>query len=170
MSPSTTGNSCLFTRAALSVSNRFKTRLRIRECFYKSVRLSFVPSLDLSWRGDNNSAMVTFDSRIAATPDFLRERATFVRLETIRLIEIAKVGHYSSVFSAAEIFATLYYSAMSIKPGDPSWPDRDRFLMGKGHAGSARAEDPVITIERTRSGRFAATRKPTSPPMDDDKK
>jgi transketolase len=98
------------------------------------VRLSFVPSLDLSWRGDNNSAMVTFDSRIAATPDFLRERATFVRLETIRLIEIAKVGHYSSVFSAAEIFATLYYSAMSIKPGDPSWPDRDRFLMGKGHA------------------------------------
>lgn len=63
----------------------------------------------------------------------LRERAQFVRLETIRLIEIAKVGHYTSVFSAAEIFATLYYDVMRLST-DPRWPDRDRFLMGKGHA------------------------------------
>lgn len=65
---------------------------------------------------------------------FLRDRAQFVRLETIRLIEIAKVGHYSSVFSAAEIFAALYYDVMSLREQDPAWPDRDRFLMGKGHA------------------------------------
>lgn len=64
----------------------------------------------------------------------LREKARFVRLETIRLIEIAKVGHYSSVFSAAETFAALYYDVLNLKPGEPSWPDRDRFLMGKGHA------------------------------------
>ena len=64
----------------------------------------------------------------------LREKARFVRLETIRLIEIAKVGHYSSVFSAAEIFAALYYDVMSLRANEPSWPDRDRFLMGKGHA------------------------------------
>jgi transketolase len=64
----------------------------------------------------------------------LREKAQFVRLETIRLIEIAKVGHYSSVFSAAEIFAALYYDVMSIRKNEPKWPDRDRFLMGKGHA------------------------------------
>lgn len=63
----------------------------------------------------------------------LRERAQFVRLETIRLIEIAKVGHYTSVFSAAEIFAALYYDVMRLSD-DPRWPDRDRFLMGKGHA------------------------------------
>jgi transketolase len=50
------------------------------------------------------------------------------------LIEIAKVGHYSSVFSCAEIFASLYYDVMSLKPGDPKWEGRDRFLMGKGHA------------------------------------
>jgi len=65
---------------------------------------------------------------------FLREKARFIRLETIRLIEIAKVGHYSSVFSAAEIFAALYYDVMKIRPTEPNWPDRDRFLMGKGHA------------------------------------
>lgn len=64
----------------------------------------------------------------------LREKAKFVRLETIRLIELAKVGHYSSVFSAAEIFASLYYDVMTLHETDPDWPDRDRFLMGKGHA------------------------------------
>jgi transketolase len=64
----------------------------------------------------------------------LRERALFVRLETIRLISIAKVGHYSSVFSCAEIFSTLYYDTMTLRHGEPFWPDRDRFLMGKGHA------------------------------------
>lgn len=64
----------------------------------------------------------------------LREKARFVRLETIRLIEIAKVGHYSSVFSAAEIFSALYYDVLNLKPAEPAWPDRDRFLMGKGHA------------------------------------
>lgn len=63
----------------------------------------------------------------------LEERAQFVRLETIRLIEIAKVGHYSSVFSCAEIFSALYYDVMNISE-NPAWPLRDRFLMGKGHA------------------------------------
>lgn len=64
----------------------------------------------------------------------LRDRAQFIRLETIRLIEIAKVGHYSSVFSAAEIFAALYYDVMRLDRSDDKWADRDRFLMGKGHA------------------------------------
>lgn len=71
------------------------------------------------------------------TPDevvFLKNRAEFVRLETLRLIQIAKVGHYTSVFSCAEIFAALYYDAMRLRHGEPKWPARDRFLMGKGHA------------------------------------
>ncbi|UOR02509.1 transketolase [Leucobacter allii] len=64
----------------------------------------------------------------------LRDRATFIRTETVRLIEIAKVGHYSSVFSAAEILATLYYDVMHLTPERPDDPDRDRFTIGKGHA------------------------------------
>jgi transketolase len=64
----------------------------------------------------------------------LKQKALFSRLETIRLIEIAKVGHYTSAFSAAEIFAVLYYDAMRLRRGEPRWPDRDRFMMGKGHA------------------------------------
>ncbi|WP_234814999.1 transketolase [Noviherbaspirillum denitrificans] len=58
----------------------------------------------------------------------------FIRLETIRLIEIAKTGHYTSVFSAAEIFSALYYDVMNLRRGQPAWEMRDRFLMGKGHA------------------------------------
>lgn len=64
----------------------------------------------------------------------LRDRAQYVRLEAIRLIEIAKVGHYTSVFSCAEILAALFYDVLSLRRGEPHWPDRDRFLLGKGHA------------------------------------
>lgn len=64
----------------------------------------------------------------------IEERARFVREETIRLIEVAKVGHYASTFSCAEILATLYYGVLRLRRGEPDWPDRDRFLFGKGHA------------------------------------
>lgn len=64
----------------------------------------------------------------------LRRKADWIRLETIRLVEIAKSGHYSSVFSCAEMFSALYYHTLRLKPSEPQWPDRDRFLLGKGHA------------------------------------
>lgn len=75
----------------------------------------------------------TADSERAALLQRLAERAKFVRVETLRLIAIAKSGHYTSVFSCAEIFAALYYHALRLRPGEPDWPDRDRFLLGKGH-------------------------------------
>jgi len=65
---------------------------------------------------------------------YLQNKAMFIRTETVRLIEIAKTGHYSSVFSAAEALSVLYYSVMRIAPGFPNHPDRDRFVIGKGHA------------------------------------
>jgi transketolase len=64
----------------------------------------------------------------------LTSRARFIRRETVRLIAIAKSGHYTSVFSCAEIFAVLYYHILRFDASNPQWPDRDRFLMGKGHA------------------------------------
>jgi transketolase len=69
-----------------------------------------------------------------ATPEFLADRARFVRLETVRLTRIAGAGHYSSTFSAAELFAALYYAHLRIDPARPDWPDRDRFILSKGHA------------------------------------
>jgi len=64
----------------------------------------------------------------------LGDRAAFCRRETIRLIDIARSGHYGSVFSAAEILATLYYHVLRYDPQHPDWPGRDRFILSKGHA------------------------------------
>ncbi|BBG00938.1 transketolase [Pseudonocardia autotrophica] len=64
----------------------------------------------------------------------LADRALFVRTETVRLTRIAGAGHYSAVFSCAEILAALYYSELRIDPARPDWADRDRFVMSKGHA------------------------------------
>lgn len=64
----------------------------------------------------------------------LEDRAKFIRKETVRLSKIAGAGHYSSTFSCAELLATLYYDQMRIEPGNPDWPERDRFVMSKGHA------------------------------------
>ena len=64
----------------------------------------------------------------------LRDRARFVRTETVRLSRIAGAGHYASSFSAAELLAALYYAELRIRPDEPDWPDRDRFVLSKGHA------------------------------------
>lgn len=66
--------------------------------------------------------------------DDLAERATFIRLETLRLARIAGAGHYSGTFSCAELLAALYYRELRVNPADPGWPDRDRFVLSKGHA------------------------------------
>ncbi|HEY0318782.1 MAG TPA: transketolase [Solirubrobacterales bacterium] len=73
----------------------------------------------------------------AALVERLEERSRFIRSEVIRLISIAKVGHYASAFSCAEILACLYYGTMNLRRGEPDWPDRDRFMFGKGHAAVA---------------------------------
>jgi transketolase len=63
----------------------------------------------------------------------IRARAKLIRSETVRLIGIAKSGHYTSVFSCAEILATLYSGVMRLND-DPEWAERDRLVVGKGHA------------------------------------
>jgi transketolase len=65
---------------------------------------------------------------------FLEDRARFIRKETVRLSRIAGAGHYSSTFSAAELFAALYYAHLNFNPAEPRAPDRDRFILSKGHA------------------------------------
>lgn len=65
----------------------------------------------------------------------LRWRAEWIRMETIRQIANAGLGHYSSTFSAAEILSVLYYRTLRLDPQNPASPDRDKFLLGKGHIG-----------------------------------
>ena len=72
-----------------------------------------------------------------ADPDELRRKADWIRLEVVRLIDNAGFGHYSSSFSCVETLATLYYHTLRLRPSEPTWPDRDRFLLGKGHVAVA---------------------------------
>jgi len=66
--------------------------------------------------------------------DRLTDRARFIRTETVRLTRIAGAGHYSAVFSCAELLAVLYYAQLRLDPTRPRWPERDRFVLSKGHA------------------------------------
>src|SRR3954453_9588751 len=62
----------------------------------------------------------------------VKDLARFIRTETVRLIGIAKSGHFTSVFSCAEILAALYSGVMRLSD-DPAWPERDRLILSKGH-------------------------------------
>jgi hypothetical protein len=54
----------------------------------------------------------------------LADRARFIRLETVRLAEIPGAGHYTGTFSAAELFASLYYAELRYRADEPRWPAR----------------------------------------------
>jgi transketolase len=76
----------------------------------------------------------TLERERPLTPAQASRRADWIRLRVIELIDGPKLGHYSSSFSCAELLAVLYDHALRLRPSDPAWPDRDRFLLGKGHA------------------------------------
>jgi transketolase len=50
------------------------------------------------------------------------------------MVGIGKAGHLGGSCSLAEIVAALYFSEMKIDPANPRMPDRDRFILSKGHA------------------------------------
>jgi transketolase len=76
---------------------------------------------------------LTLERARPVTAAQLSWRADWIRLNTVELIAQAGLGHYASTFSCAEIIATLYYHTLRLRPGEPDWVDRDRFLLGKGH-------------------------------------
>ena len=63
----------------------------------------------------------------------LEEIARQIRVEIVRAVDHAKAGHLGGPLSAADMLAALYFRAMRIRPQEPGWPDRDRFVLSKGH-------------------------------------
>src|ERR1700744_62088 len=57
-----------------------------------------------------------------------------VRREIVEMIGAAGSGHPGGSLSAVEIVAELYFNTMRIDPKNPKWPQRDRFILSKGHA------------------------------------
>ena len=64
----------------------------------------------------------------------LEQIAAALRRDSLRMIYQRQAGHPGGSLSAADIMAALYFHVMRIDPQNPDWPDRDRFILSKGHA------------------------------------
>jgi transketolase len=64
----------------------------------------------------------------------LEDCARQIRVGVIRAVNAAKAGHLGGPLSAADMLAALYFHVMRIRPDEPDWPDRDRFVLSKGHS------------------------------------
>jgi len=64
----------------------------------------------------------------------LERWATVLRIDCVRMLAVAKSGHLDSSLSAADVVAALYYRVLRHDPDNPEWPERDRFVLSKGHA------------------------------------
>src|SRR3972149_10409147 len=79
----------------------------------------------------------------------LRRTATSLRRNILQMIHAAGSGHPGSALSSADLVTVLYYDEMRIDPADPTWADRGRFLLSKGHA------CPVLYAVLAMKGYFA---------------
>lgn len=66
----------------------------------------------------------------------LSELARRIRLHALKMTSHGGSSHIGSVFSMADILAVLYGAILRVDPAKPSWSERDRFILSKGHAGA----------------------------------
>jgi transketolase len=86
---------------------------------------------------------------VPADLDALLSRAKTIRDEILRSTTEAGSGHPSSSLSAAEVVTALYFGGfLRYDPKNPHWPDRDRFILSKGHAA------PVLYAALAEAGFF----------------
>ncbi|MTI80540.1 MAG: transketolase [Firmicutes bacterium] len=78
----------------------------------------------------------------------LQDKAKTIRRDIVTMLGEAGSGHPGGSLSAADIAAALYFEVMNIKPDEPKWPERDRFVLSKGHAA------PVLYAALAEKGYF----------------
>jgi transketolase len=82
----------------------------------------------------------------------LQDKATRLRIDSIRATTEAGSGHPTSCMSAADIVSTLFFHVMRYDLRNPAYPNNDRFILSKGHAApllySAWAEAGAIPVEK----------------------
>ena len=64
------------------------------------------------------------------------EYARRIRLHALRMTSIGGSSHIGAVLSMADLVAVLYAHTLRVNPLAPDWPERDRFILSKGHAGA----------------------------------
>ena len=73
------------------------------------------------------------ESRNERLVEGLVKKAHGFRRDILEMTYAAGSGHPGGSLSAVDIITVLYFHAMRIDPKNPSWPDRDRFILSKGH-------------------------------------
>lgn len=64
------------------------------------------------------------------------EFARRIRVHALKMTSSGGSSHIGAVFSMADILAVLYCETLRLDPAMPKWPERDRFILSKGHAGA----------------------------------
>jgi transketolase len=78
-----------------------------------------------------NRAVVMADSEGTAELEAIARAA---RRETVKAVAHARGGHLGGPFSAIDLLVALYFRILRIRPDEPDWPERDRFILSKGHS------------------------------------
>src|SRR5579871_4891417 len=68
---------------------------------------------------------------------FLKARAACLRATCVQMAHDGREGHLSSALSCIDVLAALYHHWLRIFPDTPRHPDRDRFILSKGHGCTA---------------------------------
>ena len=64
----------------------------------------------------------------------LKEIARKCRVEIVKMVYRAQAGHPGGSLSEIDLISALYGNYLRVKPNEPNWDDRDRFILSKGHA------------------------------------
>ncbi len=78
-------------------------------------------------------------SNMDAVLERLNNEALKIRRNVWRAFYAAGSGHIGGSSSAADLLAALYFHYLKVRPDEPDWSDRDRFVLSKGHANGALA-------------------------------
>ena len=105
------------------------------------------------------------------TSQELAKTANEVRKGIVTAVHAAKSGHPGGSLGAADILTYLYFEEMDVDPADPAKPDRDRFVLSKGHAApglySVLAHRGYFDVEELETLRHVGTRLQGHPNMND---
>ena len=74
---------------------------------------------------------------MSLSPQQLRKTAYEIRQSNMTMLHQAGMGHGGGDLSATDILTTLYFAVLNVDPHHPHKPDRDRFILSKGHAAGA---------------------------------
>lgn len=69
--------------------------------------------------------------------ELIKELALDVRRQVLQMTHCARSSHVGSSFSVVDLLAVLYTRILKVRPNEPQWRERDRFLLSKGHGAAA---------------------------------